>query len=167
MLCQKNMFQCILTPFDSAFTHLLGLILIRNKLQCIWSLFHNSFWHFLCLVLYLPRTNSIGHESFSTALLHIFHPVNTGRKLNLHKTFRRRPGSLLNVLCMFNLCPVSTGRNFKVIKGKFQRVWFFTYCFVAYLLGVKATREKFQFFRLFLYSSFIYLLLFKVNRDKF
>ena len=36
-------------------------------------------------------------------------PVGTGRKLNVHKTFRRRPGRLLNVLCTFNLRPVSTG----------------------------------------------------------
>ena len=36
-------------------------------------------------------------------------PVDKGRKLNVHKTFRRRPGRLLNVLCTFNLCPVSTG----------------------------------------------------------
>ena len=36
-------------------------------------------------------------------------PVDTGRKLNVHKTFRRRPGRLLNVFCTFNLCPVSTG----------------------------------------------------------
>ena len=36
-------------------------------------------------------------------------PVDTGRKLNVHKTFRRRPARLLNVLCMFNLCPMSTG----------------------------------------------------------
>ena len=35
--------------------------------------------------------------------------VDTGRKLNLHKTFRRRPRRLLNVLCTFNLRPVSTG----------------------------------------------------------
>ena len=34
-------------------------------------------------------------------------PVDTGRKLNVHKTFRRR---LLNVLCTFNLRPVSTGK---------------------------------------------------------
>ena len=33
----------------------------------------------------------------------------TGRKLNVHRTFRRRPGRLLNVLCSFNLRPVSTG----------------------------------------------------------
>ena len=37
------------------------------------------------------------------------YPVETGRKLNLHKTFRRLPGRLLNVLCTFNLHPVSTG----------------------------------------------------------
>ena len=36
-------------------------------------------------------------------------PVDTGHKLNVHKTFRRRPGRLLNVLCPFNLRPVSTG----------------------------------------------------------
>ena len=34
-------------------------------------------------------------------------PLDTGRKLNVHKTFRRRPGCLLNVLCTFNLRPVS------------------------------------------------------------
>ena len=41
-------------------------------------------------------------------------PVNTGRKLNVHKTFRRRPGRLLNVLCAFNLGPVSAGKLLKV-----------------------------------------------------
>ena len=29
--------------------------------------------------------------------------------LNVHKTFRRSPGRLLNVFCTFNLSPVSTG----------------------------------------------------------
>ena len=43
-----------------------------------------------------------------TELLKLF-PVDTGRKLNAHKTFRRRPGRLLNVLCTYNLRPVSTG----------------------------------------------------------
>ena len=36
-------------------------------------------------------------------------PVDTGRKLNVHKTLRRRPGCLLNVLGTFNLRPGSTG----------------------------------------------------------
>ena len=36
-------------------------------------------------------------------------PVDIGRKFNVHKSFRRRPGRLLNVLCTFNLRPVSTG----------------------------------------------------------
>ena len=35
--------------------------------------------------------------------------VDTGRKLNVHETFRRRPGYLLNVLCTFSLHPVCTG----------------------------------------------------------
>ena len=33
-------------------------------------------------------------------------PVDTGHKFNVHKTFRRRPGRLLNVLSTFNLRPV-------------------------------------------------------------
>ena len=37
-------------------------------------------------------------------------PVDTGRKLNVHNTFRRRPGRLVNVLCTLNLRPVSTGK---------------------------------------------------------
>ena len=41
------------------------------------------------------------------------YPVDTGRKLNVHNTFRRRPGHLLNVLCTFNLSPVSTGEGSK------------------------------------------------------
>ena len=36
-------------------------------------------------------------------------PVDTGRKLTIHKTFRRRPGCLLNVLCTFSFRSVSTG----------------------------------------------------------
>ena len=53
------------------------------------------------------NTNSIGHKS-EKILKNVF-PVDTGRKLNVHKTFRRRPGRLLNVLCTFNLRFVSTG----------------------------------------------------------
>ena len=37
-------------------------------------------------------------------------PVDTARKLNVHETLRRRPRRLLNVLCTFNLGPVSTGK---------------------------------------------------------
>ena len=31
------------------------------------------------------------------------YPLDTGRKLNVHKSFSRRPGRLLNVFCVFNL----------------------------------------------------------------
>ena len=41
-----------------------------------------------------------------------FYPVDTGRKLKVNKTFRRRTGRLLNVLCTFSLRPVSTGSSF-------------------------------------------------------
>ena len=44
--------------------------------------------------------------------------VDTGGKLNVHKTFRRRPARLLNVLCTFSLRSVSTG--FKGSMKRFQ-----------------------------------------------
>ena len=50
--------------------------------------------------------------------------VDKGRKLNWHKTFRRRPGRLLNALCTFNLRSVSTGYG----AGKFYKVSRNTIC---------------------------------------
>ena len=50
-------------------------------------------------------------------------PVDTGCTLNVHKTFRRCPERLLNVLCKFNLRPVSTGLS----HGKDQLVQTFLY----------------------------------------
>ena len=38
----------------------------------------------------------------------LFNSVDTGRKLNVHKTFRRHPGRKLNVLCTFNLHSMPT-----------------------------------------------------------
>ena len=48
-------------------------------------------------------------------------PVYTGRKLNVHNTFRRRSGRLLNVLCTFNLRPVSTGKQLQKWKHFLNR----------------------------------------------
>ena len=47
------------------------------------------------------------------ALMQIFWTdhVDTGCTFNVHKTFRGRPGRLLNVLCTFNLRPVSAGKG--------------------------------------------------------
>ena len=48
-------------------------------------------------------------------------PVDTRRKLNVHKMFRRRPGRLFNVLCTFNLRPVPIGclrKNFLISKSE-------------------------------------------------
>ena len=51
--------------------------------------------------------NSTLHKNICLALIFVStfyaNPVDTGRKLNVYKTFRRRPGRLLNVLCTLNL----------------------------------------------------------------
>ena len=55
-------------------------------------------------------------------------PVDTGRKLNVHQTFRRRLGRLLNVLCTFNLRPVSAEcpnlADFPCPSGHKLRIWY-------------------------------------------
>ena len=48
-------------------------------------------------------------------------PADTECKLNLHNTFRRRLGRLLNVLRTFNLRPVSTGNCNKKWRKLQQR----------------------------------------------
>ena len=45
-------------------------------------------------------------------------PVDTIRKLNVYKAFRRRPGRFLNLLCALNLRPVSRGLK---IRGNYLR----------------------------------------------
>ena len=52
---------------------------------------------------------SVDQESYESQYKYN-NPVDTGRKLNIHKAFRRRSGRLLNILCTFNLHPVSTGK---------------------------------------------------------
>ena len=42
--------------------------------------------------------------------------MDTGRKLNVHKTFRRRPERLMNVLCMLNLHPVLRRILVKIVR---------------------------------------------------
>ena len=49
--------------------------------------------------------------SIVTECISDHNPVDTRHKLNVCKTFKRFPGRLLNVLCTFNLCPVSTGND--------------------------------------------------------
>ena len=50
----------------------------------------------------------------------IYEPVDTGRKLNVHKTSRRRPGRLLKVLCTLNLGPVCTEEGSCTCKGSYN-----------------------------------------------
>ena len=53
--------------------------------------------------------NNIAPKSFAIRVIRTVFPVDTQHRLNIHKTFRRHPGRLLNVLCKFNLRPVSMG----------------------------------------------------------
>ena len=77
-----------------------------------------------------PPRNELLHKEKSQRkdsklTFNVTYPVDTGRKLNVHKTFRRRPGRLLNVLCTFNLRPVSTGQYFDLSHQ--GRMWILTW----------------------------------------
>ena len=88
--------------------------LLHNCPPSIPDIFHGShgvrleFWQFW---------KSRNSKAFKTTVFGTSVPKDTGRKLNVYKTFRRRPGRLLNILCTFSLRPVPTGVNF--------HLWFF------------------------------------------
>ena len=76
------------------------------------------------------------------------YPVDTGRKLNVHKTFRRRPGRLLYVLCMFNLRPASRGSRhdharIRVLVNIFKDPQVRNMYFVVYFLSKEAFHRIF------------------------
>ena len=62
------------------------------------------------LLSLLPYQNLYSEAAVESC--YVKNPIDTVRKLNVHKTFRRRPGRLLNVLCRFNLRPVSREKVF-------------------------------------------------------
>ena len=67
-------------------------------------------------------------NSIAYSINNFYNPLDTGRKLNVHKTFRRRPGRLLNVLCTFHLRPVSTGKYNPAGTRLCSNVRFWLYC---------------------------------------
>ena len=92
----------------------------KNILTCItFSVYLGKFSEILSrkksivLFFYLfntpYNTQDVNSTYIRRASKTFMYPVGTGRKLNVRKTFTTRLGRLLNVLCTFNLRPVSTG----------------------------------------------------------
>ena len=54
----------------------------------------------------------IAITAFAVNIVRDVFPLDTRHKLNVHKTFNRRLGRLLNVLCTLNLHPVSRGTEY-------------------------------------------------------
>ena len=81
-------------------------LLITSYSHGIRKLRISIFLKFLCLLYF--QSKHINEQALYCMIFKHF-PVDAGRKLNVHKTFRKRPGRLLNVLCAFSLRPVSMG----------------------------------------------------------
>ena len=72
-------------------------------------------------------------------------PVDTARKLNVHKTFIRRPGRLLNVLCTFKLRPCVYGEaNFYLSIGECH--WYDSYHVIFARSKSSSTSKSFFLF---------------------
>ena len=95
-----NIYQClnnsrIIQPLSSSTCkmtseYFLPLIYKNNRRQV---------FYIICLLINFDEVSSMKLFFLQTASF----LLDTGRKLNVHKTFRRRPWCLLNVLCKFNL----------------------------------------------------------------
>ena len=102
---------------------------------------------------YTYSPNLVSHWLFRrmiiTEVIKSNNPVDTWRKLDVHKTFRRRRGRLLNVLCTFNLCPVSTGKYFTNLS--FSVLYHPIYHYVLYypISASKLTTQTILFLILF------------------
>ena len=92
------------TPTNSE--NLLPVYFFTNNWYLPFCFVHTHFLSLCCVCGGLQILAAIT----KTFLRKIKHPVDAGRKLNVHKTFRRRLGRLLNLLCTFNLRLVSTGQ---------------------------------------------------------
>ena len=90
-------------------------IQVQNLTYSLYLISEENLFCQICFLFYIDENilseSTIMDKTFeSNSDFHVkqgTNPVDTRRKLNVHKTFRR--GRLLNVLCPFNLRPVSTG----------------------------------------------------------
>ena len=101
-LCQSLFFNKV-----AGLTYML-LIFMSKKIKRLFMVNKSS--HFLLkkcflniLIQFLSTVKFIIYPSGATAVLLLY----SGRKLNVHKTFTRCPGRILNVIYMFNLLPLS------------------------------------------------------------
>ena len=93
-----------------------------SKIRLLYLQLYTFTLAFFSIFFKQVRSVKLAHEKrnfWSEFIFLINYPVDKGRKLNVHKTFRRRPGRLPNVLCTFNLRPVSTGYIFLEISACF------------------------------------------------
>ena len=87
-----------------------GLILeflIQFLETCQQCYYHNEF-----PIIFLEfHFHATGDDEYIIFFLYPRPPLDTGHKLSIDKTCRKHPGCLclLNILCTFNLCPVSRG----------------------------------------------------------
>ena len=99
-------------------------------------------------------------------LINWIFPLDTGNKLNVHKTFGRRPGCLLNVLCTFNLRSLFRGLILQLPMHFFtfpSMHFCFNFCqtdtdislLVRYLIPFSSARMEFFWFFFFSFSDFI------------
>ena len=115
-------------------------------------------WPYMCELTPIFLESSTWELLCREYVSSISNPVDRGRNFNVQKTFRRRPGRLLNVLCTFKLRLVSTGKvTDRLLTLKYSRLRL-----NSYYSAPKLT--KFLYLFLCLKISFSLHLLIKSNR---
>ena len=105
-------------------THGGVLLLLKLQVSALHHEFCSRFLNFTIGTISRNTSHTLNRERRESP-----NSVDTGRKLNVRKTFRRRLGRLLNVLCPFNLRPVSTGKVLVVCQ--------FNRCFSEWMFHTK------------------------------
>ena len=106
-----------------------------NKIA-FWSIFQNFHSSFFSEDIQMPAFKQSAKQN---------QPLDTKRTLNVHKTFRRSPGRLLNFLSIFGLPPVPMGYFLKVLNCCELFHWAFLpirpYTLIRYSFGKKLFPE--------------------------
>ena len=90
---------------------------ITNQSVYEWQL---CSWYVLIFILYyhcLSRRKAHFIRIIPFQIISKQKPLDTACKMKVHKRFRRRPGRLLNLLCTFNLRPVSRRNILKYLAS--------------------------------------------------
>ena len=147
----------IVLPFSLLAGCTLHFVLLRRHLKTL--VFYSS----TIFNSYNFHSHTFSH-SYNFFHSYTFHPLDTGRKLNIKKTFKRRPGRLLNVLCTLNLRPVTRGHSYTFLHLRnFNSYTYHSYIFQSHTFFHSYTFHLHTSFHLYTFNSYTFIRIFLIR----